>query len=245
MLEPGIYSVTELKKILNISERAWRERKEEVLEHLKCYFDYELRKEGRRVNFYIKEQYAEYQTLQKKKDMEKIIVYYENEIRRIIAVEPYNTSANMARNVVAEGRNLYEHKPETVSKHMSPSVKQKFIPPMPEKAWMKQTEDKLHYVPLEPEELEFLYSLFKKNSHESRLNRQIELFAEYRSGYIDEAELKAELFNDTARTYESLMSEFKKEFGFRPQLIKKLQEGAWTKEQESLFEKEGQNNEID
>lgn len=227
MLEPGKYSVTELKKLLNISERSWHERKEEILEHLKIYFDYEMKKEGRYINFYITKQYAEYQPLRKKKDMEKIIVHYENEIRRIIATEPYNTGANMARNVVAEGRNLYDHKPDTISRHMRPSIKQKFIPPMTEKAWMRLTHDRLHYEPLTEEQLEYLYDLFRKNSHEARQNRQMELFAEYRSGYIDEAELKAELFNDTARTYESLMSEFKDKFGFRPQLIKKLEEGAW------------------
>ena len=245
MLQPGVYNITALKKILGISERAWRERKEDILEHFKNFFDYEIRKEGRNTNFYLKTQYLEYEPLQKKKDIEKIKAHYEQEIREIIAVKPYNTRANMGRNIVAMGHNLYEHQAETVSGYLRPMVKEKFSPPITTKAWMKATPDHLDYDPLTEEELEFLYGLFQRNSHEARVNRQVELFAEYRSGYIDEAELKAELFNDTARTYESLMSEFKKKFGFRPQLIKKLQEGAWTKEEEPLFEKEGQNNEID
>jgi hypothetical protein len=41
------------------------------------------------------------------------------------------------------------------------------------------------------------------------------------------------------------MSEFKRKFGFRPQLIKKLQEGAWTNEKELVFKDEEKSNEID
>lgn len=245
MLQPGVYNITALKKILGISERAWRERKEEILEHFKNFFDYEIRKEGRNINFYLKTQYLEYEPLQKKKDIEKIKAHYEQEIREIIAVKPYNTSANMGRNIVAMGHNLYEHQPETVSGYLRPMVKEKFSPPIPAKAWMKSTSDHLDYEPLTEEELAFLYELFERNSHEARVKRQVELFAEYRSGYIDEAELKSELFNDTARTYESLMSEFKRKFGFRPQLIKKLQEGAWANEKELVFTDEEKNNEID
>ena len=244
MLQPGVYNITALKKILGISERAWRERKEEILEHFKNFFDYEIRKEGRNINFYLKTQYLEYEPLRKKKDIEKIKAHYEQEIREIIAVKPYNTSANMGRNIVAMGHNLYEHQAETVSGYLRPMVKEKFTPPIPTKAWMKSTSNHLDYEPLTEEELAFLYGLFERNSHESRVKRQVELFAEYRSGYIDETELKSELFNDTARTYESLMSEFKRKFGFRPQLIKKLEEGAWTNNKQILLEeKEEENNE--
>ena len=246
MLQPGVYNITALKKILGISERAWRERKEEILEHFKNFFDYEIRKEGRNINFYLKTQYIEYEPLRKKKDIEKIKAHYEQEIREIIAVKPYNTSANMGRNIVAMGHNLYEHQAETVSGYLRPMVKEKFTPPIPTKAWMKSTPNHLDYEPLTEEELTFLYGLFERNSHESRVKRQVELFAEYRSGYIDETELKSELFNDTARTYESLMSEFKRKFGFRPQLIKKLEEGAWANNKQILLEekeKEEENNE--
>ncbi len=245
MLQPGVYNITALKKILGISERSWRERKEEILEHFKNFFDYEIRKEGRNINFYLKTQYLEYEPLRKKKDIEKIKAHYEQEIREIIAVKPYNTSANMGRNIVAMGHNLYEHQAETVSGYLRPMVKEKFTPPVPTKAWMKSTSNHLDYEPLTEEELIFLYGLFERNSHESRVKRQVELFAEYRSGYIDETELKSELFNDTARTYESLMSEFKRKFGFRPQLIKKLEEGAWINEKEFVFKDEEESNEID
>lgn len=234
MITPGKYSATSLRELLKITERMWRDRRPELLEHLSKYFDYEMKTEGRYIYFYIKEQYGEYQPLLAKKNIEKMTKYYESEIERLVQIEPYNTSANMSRNVIADNKNIYNHVEGTISRYMRPIVKEKYTPPIQEKAWMRLDESRLHYIPLTEEQLDFLQGLFKDNSREARTSRQIELFAEYRSGYITEIELKSKLFDDVGATYESLMSQFKKQFGFRPQLVKKLEKCAWNDSQEQV-----------
>lgn len=226
-IENGKYSATAFRNLLGITERMWRDRRTELLEHLNKYFVYEMKNEGRYIYFYIKEQYADYQPLPSKKDVEKMKEYYKNEIDRLVKREPYNTSANMSRNVIAEDRNIYNHAEDTITRYMRPIVKEEYLPTCAEKAWMRLDESRLHYIPLTEEQLNFLLGLFHQNGKEARMNRQVELFAEYRSGYIDENELKERLFDDTARTYESLMSTFKSKYGFRPMLIKRLEATAW------------------
>lgn len=55
MIECKKYSLTELKDILKISKRAWETRKEEVLDYLKMFFNYEIEYKGRNTYFIIKE----------------------------------------------------------------------------------------------------------------------------------------------------------------------------------------------
>ena len=54
MLELKKYSLTELKGALKISKRMWEERKEELLEYMNKFFDYEISYEGRYTYFNIK-----------------------------------------------------------------------------------------------------------------------------------------------------------------------------------------------
>ena len=55
MITPGKYSATSLRELLKITERLWRDRRPELLEHLSKYFDYEMKTEGRYIYFYIKD----------------------------------------------------------------------------------------------------------------------------------------------------------------------------------------------
>ena len=47
LIECKIYTLAELKEVLKISKRQWEERKEEVLEYMKVFFDYEITLKGR------------------------------------------------------------------------------------------------------------------------------------------------------------------------------------------------------
>ena len=73
MIECRVYSLTEIKQVLKISKRQWEERKEEVLEHMKLFFDYEITLKGRSYCFHIKEQYSEYEPLSRKAKHEEIM----------------------------------------------------------------------------------------------------------------------------------------------------------------------------
>lgn len=63
MIEIGIYEFkTEFWSMVNINEGQWKRRKEDLLEWLKEFYDYELL-EGRPLRIHIKEVYGEYQPL--------------------------------------------------------------------------------------------------------------------------------------------------------------------------------------
>lgn len=55
MLELKKYSTEEIKAALNISKRQWDERRVELLEYWKFFFDYEIISEGTKVFYLIKE----------------------------------------------------------------------------------------------------------------------------------------------------------------------------------------------
>lgn len=55
MIECKVYTLTEFHKVLGFSMRHWKAHKEDFLEYLKDYFNYELLKVGRTWSFNIKE----------------------------------------------------------------------------------------------------------------------------------------------------------------------------------------------
>jgi hypothetical protein len=54
----------------------------------------------------------------------------------------------------------------------------------------------LDYIPLNEEQLSYLYDLIARNSKEGMHQKEIEAFADYKSGYIDEHELKTVLMHN-------------------------------------------------
>lgn len=235
MLELKKYSLTELKGALKISKRMWEERKEELLEYMNKFFDYEISYEGRYTYFNIKKQYDEYIPLPSKRDAQKISEYYYSETKKIVKEDPWNTGSNIARNIIARDENIYNHKEATIAGYVRPIIKEKFISYPQESSWRRLGENHLAYVELTQEQKEFLFELFEENSYEGQKKAEIEKFAEYKSGYITEAELKEYLFAVAGKSYGELMNTFKAKFGFTPMLIKKLEENAIKEEQDFEF----------
>lgn len=224
MIELKTYSTEELKEVLNISKRQWDERREETLEHMKFFFDYEIVHEGRHTYYNIKEQYGEYEALPRRKKSEEIKAYYYAETREIVKEKPWNSGRGVARNIIARGENIYNHALNTMAGYTAKIVKEKFVIPLSDSVWMKQSADKLDYLPLEPHELEYLEQLFAQNSKENLFREEMEKFAEYQSGYISKDDLKDFLLGNVQKSYGWIMDEFKEEFGFIPLKIKMLQE---------------------
>jgi hypothetical protein len=79
MIELKSYTLAELKSVLHISKRQWEERKEELLEYMKLFFDYEISLKGRSYIFTIKEQYSDYEPLPRKIKSKEVAEFYEDE----------------------------------------------------------------------------------------------------------------------------------------------------------------------
>jgi hypothetical protein len=102
LIECKTYSLNELKTTLGISKRQWDERKEELLEYLKLFFNYEIIITGRSYSFIIKEQYSEYEPLPRKTRVPEIKAFYAQEVDHILLYKPRNTGSNLAREIVSK-----------------------------------------------------------------------------------------------------------------------------------------------
>lgn len=213
------YTLNEFKKIYGITKYVWESRKEELLEYLNFFFDYEIVKEGFKTYVIVKEQYKEYEPLPKKKDINKLKQHYNEQTDNIIKKDPWNTGANIARNIIAMDQNVYNHQEATIAKYVRPIIKDQYIQPGAPKEWRRLSKDRLSYEPLTDEQLEFLTNLLDDNSGQKRKKREIEKMAEYNSGYITKEELKDFLYENLAKSYGTLMAQFKEKFGFWLQRI--------------------------
>lgn len=222
MIECKSYNLKELREVLQFSTRQWENRKEELLEHLKIFFDYDYVQIGRGYCFTIYEQYAEYQPLPRKNDVKKSKEYYYKCTQEEVAEQPWNTGSNIARNLINKNKNLPQHQNENyLATQIRPIVKEKFVNQGTEKQWMRLSDDKLSYEPLTEEQLDYLQQVFKKNSAEEQ---HMQILGEFKSGYITKREASEQLFNVTEFSYGKAMIDFKAKYGFRPQVVKHLEE---------------------
>lgn len=224
MIECKKYKLGELREVLQFTRRAWETRQEEFLEYLSLFFKFEMSHKGNAVIFDIQEQYAEYVPFPSKRDAEKIKAYYSIKTEEIVKEKPWNTGSCIARNIIDEEKNnIYKHKEDTAARYVRDILKEEgYIHPFGDSQWMRLAPNRLEYIPLTEDQKEYLSKLFYSYTQEGRSAQEMEKFAEYKSGYITEIELKQFLFNHINYSYESIMSQFKNEYGFRPQKVKYL-----------------------
>lgn len=221
MIECKDYTLNELKQVLNISARQWEEKRSELLEHLKLYFDYEITKIGRSYNIRIIEQYAEYEPLPRKSKTKEMTDYYYECTKEEVKEQPWNTGSNIARNIIAKDKNVYEHAEGTITNYVRPIVKEKFTSPNPDAQWMKLAEDKLSYIPLTEEELDYLQHLFDTNNVN---NNKAKIMSLYKSKQISKREASEQIFNLTEGWYGTIMQNFKAKYKFVPITVRHLNE---------------------
>ena len=227
MRELKKYSLTQFKQAFGITKHVWETRQNDLLEHLNKYFDFEILHEGRYTYINLIKQYAEYEPLPSKRDAEKMRAYYKEEVSRIVKIEPWNTGSCIARNILNENKQLYNHKEDTIARYVRPIIRTKFIPDNCQSQWMRLSEDKLHYIPLTPEELDYWQGI--SGSKEGAIRRR-EIIGEFRSGYITREELKAQLMGLEELNYQEALFLFREKFGYMPQYVKYLEEGAFVLE---------------
>lgn len=217
MIDIKSYSLTELKKVLSISNRQWDERKEEVLEHIKLYFDYEIALKGRSYIFIIKQQYAEYEPLPRKNKSQEISQFYADETDHILKYKQRNTAANLAREITTYN-NKYKHAEGTAENYIRPYLKTNYA--VKAKAWCSIDYENFTYNEISSEQLKYLKEQFTKY-----LNQQstADIISEQEAGYIT----KDEAYEKIKGNYDEAIDAFKKKFGFRPYKAAELMKKAW------------------
>lgn len=222
MLECKTYNLTELKEILHISKRAWTERKEELLEYFKLFFDYEISiSKGGSYQFTIKEQYAEYEPLPRKTKVPEIKAFYEQEVDHILQYKPRNTGSNLAREIICKN-NKQNHKAGTAANYIRPYLKQNYD--VHDKEWCQINYETSSYDIITDKQLAFLKLQFEKYLNSTEV---ADILADEEAGYFT----KEEVYGSLKARYDSAIKDFQAEFGFRPYKAGELRKKAWVKEE--------------
>lgn len=218
------YNLTELKTALKITKRQWEERKEELLDYLKLFFDYEITMNGRNYRILIKEQYMEYEPLPKKSKVPEIKEFYAKEVDHILQYKKRNTGSNLAREIVA-CNNKQNHKEGTAANYIRPYLKENYT--VSDKEWCRIDYDTFTYYKIDKKELEYLKEQFQKYLSSDTVADTI---ADADAGYIS----KEEVYTTLKGNYNKAIYEFSKRYGFKPYKAGELKKKAWAECTESL-----------
>lgn len=217
LLECKIYTLDELKKALHISKRMWEERKEELLDYMKLFFNYEITLKGRSYQFHIKEQYQEYEPMPRKSKTPEIQAFYEQEAEHILTYKPRNTGANLAREII-DKNNKYHHAVGTAANYIKPFLKKNYE--IGEREWCQINYETYSYDKISDEQLKCLNNLFNKYLSS---NAVADAIADQEAGYTT----KEEAYECLKSHYNSAMLAFKEQYGFRPYKAGELIKKAW------------------
>ncbi len=210
MIELKEYTTEELKKVLNLPTRAWKEDKDVVLEYISLYFNYETCKRGRKICYLLKEQYQDWVPY-KKKNVEKQREYYTEKTKNIIEIQPRNTGSNIARIIDRRNLNIFEHKEGTISNYIRPILHEYYYSEEEERIWCEFDEEFLVYKPLTDEQKNYLYENFNLNN-----KKVLDTIADYQSDTISKEEMGDVLEKTASAPYKAAIKKFMARYGFRP-----------------------------
>lgn len=211
------YSTKEVQDKLQISKDTWKRRREEILEYLKGFWVYEIVTEGRCNCFVVYNETEDLKPLPRKTALKEIKAFYSEKTDDLINNNPWNTGANIARQIIAKD-NRYDHKEGTAANYVRPILKEEYTI-TEHKEWHKPNYITFVYEPLEEEEKEYLNELFKKYMHRLSSESIIEAIAAEDAGYCT----KEEAYDQIKGTYNQVMNEFKEKYGYRPIKIGKYE----------------------
>ncbi len=201
------------EEVLDTTKNTFYTHKEKYLNHLSEFFIWHQEN-----NKYILDELIKpFETPRERTSKEAKMKFYKERTDDIVTKEPYNSGANIARNISATN-NKYNVKEETISKYVRTILKGFYI--SIDDHWSRPSEDHLHYIPLTAEEVAYLQSLFKSKSNND-LNYKY--CAEYEAGNIDRQEFLELLGNNVLNDYQTIMTAFQEKYGYRPIKTKKFQ----------------------
>lgn len=119
MLQEKTYSLKELQKELGFTIYQWKNRKEDLLKHLKLFFDYDLTiSTDNNYTFVVYEQFSEYEPLSRSKviSAEKR-AYYANKTKQELKRQLYNTGTNVGRNIKYRKEEKDADSADTISRY--------------------------------------------------------------------------------------------------------------------------------
>ena len=212
----------DFKEKYGITNYLWAKYYDDVIDHLQDYIEFHSQKEGKYIYYIITKELKPYEPFKKKSI--RAIKFYEEQTSEIVKKEPLQTGINIARNVI-EFNNKFNHKQDTAARYVRPILKSKYQ--KGKNVWCYLSEDRLQYIPLDEEQLEFLYSCFEKY-HKSKetIDKLGEIETQRLEKEISIEEAKEKVFDIHYDNYLLTKVKFKEKYGFDPIRISEYEENA-------------------
>lgn len=218
-IQTGVYSLKEFCELLNISSYIWKKRKEDLLEHLKDYFDYTIELGGyhnTEQTIIIREVYDDYEPLPRKTNIKEKQQDYKEFTLETIKKEPLNTVSNIARKAVTDEflANKYHHKSRAAENYIRPIINSDEIL-KGEKVWVCLNKALNIYELLQGEELETIQNIMREfvEKHDSVVES---IVTSLDCGDLTEEEISKQVMSYLRMEYAIAIDSFVAKYGYRP-----------------------------
>ena len=220
-----IYTTNEMQKFFSVSASTWSHKRNEYLDNLSLYYEYEVRYCGRNTHYLIVKKLGDYQKPPRKKDKAVRDAVYEAQIVDVIEQDDYQTAANVARIITTREpiKNLH-HSNGTVQEYTRLRMREMFgKKPLEggthgmimEKVWCRLDDIRNRYIPMSDEEIEAFYDLFSNIRSENQ-QAELEVLNDYNIHIIDKEERASRISDISLNGYLSARKEFCRRYGYFP-----------------------------
>lgn len=220
-IQPGIYTLKEFFDLLNITSYTWKKRKEDLLAHLKDYFDYTIELGGyhnTEQTIVIKEVYDDYEPLPRKTCTKEKQEDYKEFALKTIQHYPLNTTTNIARRAITDEylQNKWHHKRAAAENYIRPVVKDNNLICKDHKQWCKLNKELNIYEPLTEEQYIYFKALLQHLSSNGGVENIAEVVSLYNEGEISREEYEKLVSDVVQMEFQFILGEFCAKYGFIP-----------------------------
>ena len=159
MLEIKQYTTKGLREALGVTIYQWNTKRQEILDYLKYYCDYEILVQGTANVYIIKEVYNQWEGMPKKKKSDEAKAYYSQKAEKVINQDKYTTGSQLARDIRKLDDFKLPHKEGTSAVYCREVLKEEYD--IVDRQWRHVDMEKELYVPLTEAQLEFLKNCYK------------------------------------------------------------------------------------
>lgn len=214
-------------QFFEVTKDTWKKKKDNLLSHLQHYFEYEIKyneKDQRKLDYHIIRKIKDYEPPPKgKKAIQNII--YSKHIISVIEVNNWQTAMNVSR-IIKTRKEIVDlkHKNGTIYEYTRLNMRTMFGKAIgeggtkgiiTEKIWCCLDIKNNAYIPLNDEQVKFLYNSFAAFTKENTQD-DLSVYADYDSGLITKEEMQEEVRFNRLSCFIDAKNTFKAKYGYNP-----------------------------
>lgn len=224
LLENHIYTTAELQEAMGISASTWKRKRQELLDNLALYYDYEIITTGRSINFHVVEKLGEYQPPLRKNAKEKRDADYAKEIAEVVRQDNLQTAANISRIIkYKEDIQQYHHSDNTICKYTRENMNLMYGDDVGKSGthgciisynWCRFYKEQNKYEPMTQEQYDDFRHMFGAN--QAACDEQLNAWSGYMSGDLTRAERDEIVIEAQENVFFDTMNAFYVKYGCYP-----------------------------